>query len=180
MPLCVVSHHYPCCIFSRTCACCVLATEWIPRERAVRGGVVPHDGGVLLRVPQAWRHRSTEAAAVHHEPQQVQARHTFDSDTVSIITSNPLRSGKTTIQLCYRIKEWGVIHANVRGKEKIPTQDLRRDMRSASPQVAVHLKKHRRQKWSASWRYIDSVIHTLALGIVSRAGVTDSVLECSV
>lgn len=47
------------------------AAERVPGERAVRGGLVPDDGGVLLGVPQAGGHRPTEAAALHHEPQQV-------------------------------------------------------------------------------------------------------------
>lgn len=45
--------------------------ERVPGECAVRGGVVSDDGGVLLGVPQAWGHRQAEAAALHHEPQQV-------------------------------------------------------------------------------------------------------------
>lgn len=48
------------------------AAERLLGERAVRGGLVRHDGGILLRVPQARGHLEAEAAALHHEPQQVQ------------------------------------------------------------------------------------------------------------
>lgn len=50
----------------------VPSAEWVPGERAVRGGMVSHDRGVLLGVPQAWCHLAAEAAALHHEPKQVQ------------------------------------------------------------------------------------------------------------
>lgn len=54
------------------CSCVCLSAERVPGERAVRGGLVSHDSGVLLGVPQAWCHRPAEAASLHHESQQVQ------------------------------------------------------------------------------------------------------------